>query len=294
MPDTVLDQAEEFNLPDALAVVAGGGELPCVQIDTPACTARQYLLGATVTDWQPAGHDPVLFTADHAVFREGKGIRGGVPVCFPWFSDHPTDPNAPAHGLVRAKPWHLTQTALGPDGVDVEMVTNLDQLRAELRTTFGPNLTVRLIVTNTSDTDQTFESALHTYLTLGDIHQASVTGLEHAEYVDHLQSQERLNQGDAPITFTAETDRVYQNTPATCVLHDPAMKRKITVEKLGSLSTVVWNPWIDKSKRLSDFGDDEYLGMCCIETANIAEHAVTLAPGEAHTTLVKIGVEKTG
>lgn len=294
MLNPVIAQAEEFNLPDALSVVPGGGDLPCVQIDTAACTGRQYLNGATVTDWQPAGHDPVLFTSAHAEFRDGKGIRGGVPVCFPWFSKHPTDPDAPAHGLVRAKPWHLTQTAQGPDGVDVEMVTNLDQLRAELGVTFGKHLSIRLIVTNTSDSDQTFETALHTYFTLGDIHQTSITGLEHAEYVDHLQNKKRLTQSEDPITFTAETDRVYQNTAATCVLHDPAMKRKITVEKLGSLSTVVWNPWIDKSIRFKDFGDDEYTGMCCIETANIAEYAITLTPGDSHTTLVKLGVEKTG
>lgn len=293
MTDSILAQAEEFNLLDALSLVPGASEQPCVEISTAACTGRQYLNGATVTHWQPAGHDPVLFTSSQAVFRAGKAIRGGVPICFPWFGGHPTDPDAPSHGLVRTTPWNLTQTALGPDGVEVEMVTNLDQLRAELHTTFGQNLAVRLLVTNTSDSDQTFETALHTYFNLGDIQQVSITGLEHAEFIDQLQNNQRLTQDDTPISFTAETDRIYQNTEATCVLHDPAMSRRIIVEKLGSKSTVVWNPWIEKAQRLADFGDDEYRGMCCIETANIAEHAVTLAPGDSHTTLVKISVENT-
>ena len=293
MSHTVLDQAEEFNLPNTLVVVSGQGDLPCVEIDTPDCRGRQYLNGATVTDWQPAGHDPVLFTSDHAIFRDGRGIRGGIPVCFPWFGAHPSDPEAPAHGVVRATPWHLHQTAAGPDGVDVDMVTNLDHLRAELRTTYGKHLTVRLSVTNTSDTDQTFETALHTYLALGDINRASVAGLEHADYLDTVGgSRTARTQDDRPITFTGETDRIYQDTLATCVLHDPAMNRRVTIEKLGSRSTVVWNPWIEKSKRLGGFGDDEWTRMCCIETANIGEHAIILAPGDSHTTLAKISVEK--
>ncbi|MEM8739618.1 MAG: D-hexose-6-phosphate mutarotase [Planctomycetota bacterium] len=282
--------SHDFNLPGSLAVGLGPGGLPSVTIDTPQCAATQSLHGATVTGWTPAGQTPVLFTSREAVYQDGKAIRGGVPICFPWFGDHPLDPDAPAHGLVRALPWQLVQTAQGPDGIGVHMLTHLDQLRADYRTTYGEKLTLNLSVTNTSDSDQTFEAALHTYFVVGDIHRVRILGLEHADYLSKVEGGQGKNQGDQPVTFSGETDRIYQNTQATCVLEDPALGRAITVEKLGSDSTVVWNPWVDKSARLADFGDDEWTGMCCIESANIGDHAVTLAPGDRHTLRVVIKV----
>ncbi|MEM9420162.1 MAG: D-hexose-6-phosphate mutarotase [Planctomycetota bacterium] len=291
MPESILERAEEFSLPEALTVKPGPGELPRLNVETGLCSGAQYLLGATVTDWQPVGHEPVLFTSSQAAYRDGKAIRGGVPICFPWFGSHPTDADAPSHGLVRTIPWRLTQTAQGPAGVETKMVTTLDQLHADYRVTFGKQLTLNLTVTNIADTDQTFEAALHSYFNVGDARQVTISGLEYAKYIDQLQDNKVCEQGDRPITFAAETDNIYINTQATCVLTDPVLKRKITIEKLGSLSTVVWNPWIDKSKRTADFGDDEWMGMCCIESANIGDDAVRLAPGESHTVLVKLSVD---
>ncbi len=291
MPESVLERAEEFSLPAALRVQPGRGDLPQLTVDTEHCAAAQYLLGATVTHWQPAGHQPVLFTSDHAVYQDGKAIRGGVPICFPWFGSHPADDSAASHGLVRTVPWQLTQTAQGPAGVETQMVTNLDQLHADFRVTFGKQLTLNLTVTNIADTDQTFEAALHTYLVVGDARQVAIAGLEHAPYIDQLQANKIRYQNDQPITFAAETDRIYTNTQATCILTDPVLGRQITVEKLGSRSTVVWNPWTEKSQRLADFGDDEWTGMCCIESANIGDDAVRLAPGASHTLLVKISAQ---
>jgi len=291
MPESILERAEEFSLPAALSVQPGQGDLPRLTIETDHCTAAQYLHGATVTHWQPAGHEPVLFTSGQAVFRDGKAIRGGVPICFPWFGSHPADADAPSHGLVRTVPWQLTQTAQGPAGVETQMVTTVDQLHADYRVTFGKQLTLNLTVTNITDTDQTFETALHSYFVVGDVRQINIAGLEHAPYIDQLQNNKRCTQDENPLTFAAETDRIYTDNQATCVLTDPVIGRQITVEKLGSRSTVVWNPWIDKAHRLADFGDDEWTGMCCVESANIGDDAVRLAPGASHTLLVKISVE---
>ncbi|MEO1236835.1 MAG: D-hexose-6-phosphate mutarotase [Planctomycetota bacterium] len=290
MPESAPTLADQFDLPDALTVETGRGGLPCLKIDTPDCRALQYFHGATVTNWTPADHAPVLFTSDRAVYDGQKAIRGGVPICFPWFGGHPTDPDAPSHGLVRTAPWQLLQTARGSAGVEARFVHHLDQLRADYRVTFGSTLRLALTVTNTSDSDQTFESALHTYLAVGDAARVTIHGLEHADYLDQLTDTIHP-QGDQPIAFTAETDRVYLNTQATCVVDDPVLERKITVEKLGSGSTVVWNPWTDKSARLGDFGDQEWTRMCCVESANIGDQAVTVAPGEQHTTAVTIRVE---
>lgn len=292
MPSSqALQQANQFNIPGKLTVKPGRHKLACVEVDSDLCQAKLYLLGACPTQWKPAGHKDVLFTSRASYFKEGRPIRGGVPVCFPWFGPHPEDPDAPSHGLVRTKHWNLIATRETPDGVDVELATNLDHLHVDYHLSFGKQLKLRFIVSNTSDEDQTFEQALHTYLTLGDATKASITGLENAEYVDKMHEGETFNQGDEPITFTEETDRVYLDTTADCVLTDPVMNRKITVAKTGSKSTVVWNPWVNKANRLEDMGDEEWQKMCCIESANIAPDTVTIAPGGSHTMTVTLSVE---
>ena len=292
MSQSIIEQNQEFVLADALSVIAGQGGQPCLDVQTPACRGRQYLLGASVTDWQPQGHEPVLFTSRRAVFADQEAIRGGVPICFPWFSNHPSEADAPKHGLVRQQLWSPVQTGAGPDGqVQTEMVYNLDLLHVNFRAEFGRELSMHLAVTNPSDSDQRFEAALHTYFAVGDVRQVSVTGLEGVRYTDALRPEAGPQQDQDPITFDAELDRVYHDTDDTCVLHDPSLGRKITVAKTGGRSTVVWNPWVDKAKRMEDFGDDEWPKMCCIESAAVRDDAITLGPKQSHTLSVTITVE---
>jgi D-hexose-6-phosphate mutarotase len=130
---------------------------------------------------------------------------------------------------------------------------------------------------------QAFESALHTYLRIEDIHRVSVEGLEGTAYLDKVGTPAQRPASNSPIRFQGETDRVYGDTEATCFLNDPGMNRRIRVSKTGSRSTVIWNPWIDKSRRMQDFGDQEWQTMVCIETANIGSNAISLEPGEMHT-----------
>ena len=135
---------------------------------------------------------------------------------------------------------------------------------------------------------------MHTYFAVSDIHQCSVTGLEDARYDSTVEGVTQKSQGEKPLQFTAETDRLYLNTPATCVIHDPGWQRRIVVAKSGSDSTVVWNPWIAKAKAMPDFGDDEWPGMLCIETVNARSNAVTLAPGQTHAMRATLHVEPLG
>ena len=160
--------------------------------------------------------------------------------------------------------------------------------------TLGKALHLKFIVSNLADVEQRFEAALHTYLAVGDATTVKITGLEGADYLDKMHGGERRNQGDEPITFTEETDRVYVDTAADCVLHDPTLKRRITVAKQGSNSTVIWNPWTAKAARMEDFGDEEWKKMCCIETASVGDDAVVLQPGAAHEMTATISVESMG
>ena len=136
---------------------------------------------------------------------------------------------------------------------------------------------MELVVTNVSDAPVTFENCLHTYFHIGDIHQIQVSGLKGARYRDQLLADD-FTEAQETIRFAGETDRIYQNTSATVDILDPLLKRVIHVRKSGSSSTVVWNPWIEKSRRMPDFGDEEYLGMVCVESGNVREGAIQLAP----------------
>ncbi len=241
-----------------------------------------YLYGAHVTGFQPVGHKPVLFVSDATMYQRGKAIRGGVPVCFPWFGPHPSDKAAPSHGPARITDWELAGVDREEDALSLNLSAAFDPYQVDYRVTFGHELSMALAVRNTSESTATFESALHTYLAVGDARQVGITGLSGVEYLDKVDGTKRKTQPDQPITFTGETDRVYVDTGSACVLTDPVIGRQITVDKSGSRSTVIWNPWVDKAAAMGDFGNEEWLEMACIETANAGPNAVALAPGGVH------------
>jgi D-hexose-6-phosphate mutarotase len=274
--------------------------LPRLDVAGRHATAQIYLHGAQLAAWQPVhARDPVLWMSAHSVFKPDKPIRGGVPICFPWFGPHGEDKTVPSHGFGRLTPWTLCDAGETPDGT-VHLTLQLEDdnaspvwphyFHADLRVSIGRTLTVELFVDNPDHATFSFEEALHTYFSVSNIKDVSVSGLESTAYLDKVSGR-RERQGSEPIRFTGETDRVYVATQAPCVIHDPGMKRRITIAKRGSDSTVVWNPWVQKARAMADFGDDEWPGMLCIETANVGDAAVTLRPEDRHTMTAEIGVE---
>ena len=288
-----IDQLQRFTIPGALKFERGEGGLIRAAITTPQADAHVYLHGAHVTHYHPHQQAPLLFMSSKSLFEDGKPIRGGVPVCFPWFGPKKDDPSAPAHGFARLREWTVESSAKADDG-SVQLVLALasdeatrkwwlHDFRAKLTVTVGAELRMALEVQNTGSEPLTFEEALHTYFAVGDVRRVSVEGLEATDYLDKVGGLTKRNQGPNAVTFTGETDRIYLNTRATCVAHDPAGGRNISVAKDGSNATVVWNPWIAKAKAMPDFGDDEWPGMLCIETVNVGDFAVTVQPGQGHT-----------
>ena len=278
-------------------VVAGPGDLAVLKIKTAAAEAEIFLLGAQLTHWAPAGEAPVIFVSDRSHYAEGTPIRGGVPVCFPWFGPKPGEAQ---HGFLRNATWDLSEVRVEGEEVVAILTTRATSatrerwpfdFEAQITYRIGRSLRMEFQVTNTSAAGFTFSAALHTYLIVGDIHKVRVTGLEGTDYRDFPDRSVVRRQEDA-ITFQGETDRVYVNTEATCVLHDPSTGRRIVVAKEGSRSTTVWNPWIAKSAAMGDFGDDEWKRMVCIETANAWENSVELGAGEMHRMSAVISVEK--
>ncbi len=280
-----------FGIPGIARVVEGHGGLAKVEITTPAAAGEMYLHGAHVTSWQPQGVEEVLFVSSQSRWEDGRAIRGGIPICFPWFANKADDPSAPAHGFVRTKSWRLESIVQNGDAVTIAMSTQSDagtkkwspiDFHLLHRATFGLELQLELVVTNTGPTELRFEEALHSYFRVGQIEKVRLQGLDKVTYLDKTDLNREKTQHGA-VAFGSETDRVYLNTRQTIDLEDDSFNRHIHIVKANSLTTVVWNPWVQKARNLSDFGDDEWMYMVCVETSNVSDFAVKLAPGQEHT-----------
>ena len=279
----------------------GQGGLRRLVIQSAQAEAEIYLHGAHVTHFHPRGQKPVLFMSGKSMFEPGKPIRGGVPICFPWFGARQGGQPGPAHGFARLMEWELVSAEEASGGI-VEVRLRLvsseatramwdGEFEAEYHVRIGTALSLELRVKNIGSQSLRIEEALHTYLAVSDVKQVSIEGLASTTYLNTVAPPRTETEGAAPIRITAETDRIYLNTQATCVAHDPGWQRKLMVEKTNSNTTVVWNPWIAKAKAMPDFGDDEWPSMLCIETCNVREQAVTIGPGQSHAMSAVLRVE---
>ena len=258
-------------------------------INTEQCQGTIFLNGAHVTHFHPRQTEkPVLFMSEQSQYTLGKAIRGGIPICFPWFGNHPTDSNLPAHGWARTSQWTFAASHYQDDVLTVQLTLLQNPFELTYTVRFGTDLEARLSVINSSSQDVEFEVALHTYFAIGAIDSVEVRGgLESLPFLDQLTSEQHAATHQ-PIRFTQETDRIYHGDPAQIQLHDSNWHRQINLIPENSHSTVVWNPWIAKSQRMPDFGDHEYLGMCCLENANVRKAKVVLSPSASHTTGIRL------
>jgi len=295
-----IEQLEEhFAIPGVLAFHATPSGLIYAEITTPQAKATVYLQGAHLAHWQPAGQKPVLFLSRKSDFAPGKPIRGGVPLAFPWFAARHDGKTGPSHGFARIQNWTLSFAAVAGDDLHLtftlgptEMSRSLgyDHFHLAFQLTIGRTLTMQLTVANNAEAPLVFEEAMHTYYSVVDIHEISVDGLDGIHYLDKVDNfQEKVQHG--PVKITATTDRVYLNTAGTCVIHDDAGKRRITVAKTNSNTTVVWNPWEDGVLKIADLDPSEWHEYIAVETVNAAADTVTLAPGKTHTMQAHISVE---
>ena len=321
--EDVTELKKKFAIPGVLEFQRTASGLVVARVIAPAAEATIYLQGAHLTHWKPAGHAPAIFLSQRAEFVPGKPIRGGVPIVFPWFAERHDGKTGPQHGFARISEWDMVFAGMAGDELHLAFTLAPNELRRSLgfdhfklgyRMSIGQKLTLELSVQNdsgnggargggpaaaTTKADQAaegaplvFEEALHAYHAVADAHLVSIDGLGGAEYIDKVDGFKRKRQAPGPVTFQGRTDRPYLNTRATCVLHDPAGGRKITVAKSGSNSTVVWNPWKEFTATMADMEPDAWLHMTAIETANVGENAVTLKAGETHTMRAEISIEK--
>ena len=278
--------ADEYEIPNHIWTDQLTPNYPVIQLSNNFGKASVALHGAHITDYTPTNQKPVLFTSKQAIYKEGKAIRGGIPICWPWFNAHPTDSSLPSHGYARTQFWKITGSQHTPELTTLTLTLETDQLQAEATISLGESLEISLKTTNTSDQTQTIGGALHSYLRVSDIADATISGLDHTHFIDTLTDTPETQSGD--ISITEETDRIYLNTSATVSIFDPNLNRSIFIDKTGSQSTVVWNPWIEKSNTMADLANEEYQNFICIEAANAREDVHTLNPGDIHTLSTKI------
>lgn len=301
MSQTLKDLQSRFAIPGAVTFEEGPAGLLRAAVFSPHAEATVYVQGAHVSHYRPSGQKPLLFMSSRSLFEPGKPLRGGVPICFPWFGPRAEDPSAPLHGFARIMPWTVESTSVSADR-SVTLVLTLQDgeesrrnwpfaFQCKYTVTVGPALGLTLTVSNPGPEPFSFEEALHTYLAVADVREARITGLEGVTYIDKTDGLRRKIEHDAVLRITGETDRPYLNTRGSTRIDDIAGGRRITVEKTDSLTTVVWNPWIAKAKAMPDFGDDEWTGMLCIETANALENSIMLPPGSSHTMGARISAE---
>ena len=278
----------------------GPGDLPMIEITTPWSTAEIHLHGATVTHFQKKGEQPMLFLSKFSRFEKGVPIRGGIPVIFPWFGKPADKPGQ--HGFVRERLWAVKEVLSPSDGSvfvrlllpDVGESPLCPGALVEYVVGISEQLTVELVVTNDSGRALEFENCLHTYFAVGDIAAVSVSGLQGLEYLDAVADFAVVKDNAPAIRVDQEVDRVYLNSTHTTEIRDEQWKRVIRVEKENSRSTVVWNPWIAKSKRMQDYGDDEYLQMICVESGNVRTDRISLPPGQMNSLKVRLTSQALG
>jgi glucose-6-phosphate 1-epimerase len=299
MPSPTIDELNRrFAISGTASITAGNQGLPRVSVLTPAAAAEIYLHGAQLTSWRPAGAEDVIFLSQHSQWEAGRAIRGGIPVCFPWFRNKADDPKAPAHGFVRTKAWQLDSVEMQGDAVLVTLSTASDEatrawwphdFHLTHRLTIGEELAQELVVSNTGNTSLRFEEALHTYYRVGGADAVRVQGLDGVDYLDNTDGN-RKKQQEGDVVFGRQTDSAYIDTTHAVEIYDPLLRRRIRLTKQNSRTTVVWNPWSTGAQTLKDLGGDEWRTMACVEASNIRDFAVDLLPGQLHTMTTIINV----
>jgi len=286
-------------LPDQLAIAHGPGDLPMIEVRNAFASARISLYGGQVLSFCPQGGADLLFVSELAYYQPGKAIKGGVPVCWPWFGPDPQGQGRPAHGFVRNRLWDLRRTgalAGGETLVELGLRDSADTralwphgFDLSLTVIVGRSLFLSLTTRNTGDSTFELTQALHSYFAVTDIAHTRVSGLDGCAYVDKARGAggaRQVQQGD--VTVTAEVDRVYVGVPDVLGIDDGAGQRHIRLTSGGSRTAVVWNPWVEIAAGMADLPDDAYRRFVCVETANAGDEVLTLAPGESRTLAVDV------
>ncbi len=295
-----LDQLEElYSIEGELGFFEDDEGLISITVSNKYADAEIYLQGAQVTSFAPVNSMDILWMSPDSLFEAGKAIRGGIPLCFPWFGPSKEE-GQPQHGFARLMNWDVTEVKNMPNSetfIRLQLCSSEEtkaywphDFCAELLITVARTLTASLKVTNTSTNDFEYTCALHSYFNVSDIEHIAIDGLKGTQY-RHSFAPEVFTQEEDLLEIKQEENRYYFNTEATCVIEDLAFKRKIEVGKSGSKVTVVWNPGEENCTKMNDVPDHGYLNFVCVEAVNSLDDVIKLSPQQSHETSVILGIQ---
>ena len=285
---------EKFGIAGKVKFCYGRGGLTEIAINTKNAAADISLYGAHLLSFKTSGRQDIIWMSEKSLFEEGKAIRGGIPLCFPWFGPHTTDKTKPQHGFARLQYWEVMDVkenadesiivTLGLKESDASLQLWPYNFNATAQFIIGETLEVNLTVTNTDNKAFEYSDALHTYFNISNIDTIALEGLQEATYYEAFGT-ELKKQNSQLLYFNEETNRRYVNSTGNCIIHDKGYDRKISVHKTGSKVTVVWNPGEATAKTIGDITPDGYKTFLCVEPANAYPgiDMITLAPGQTHT-----------
>ena len=280
-------QLSEFEIENELWFVEIEHGFTYIEINNSKAHATISTYSGQVLSYRPKSqqHD-LLFVSDKAYYEDGKAIKGGIPVCWPWFGPDPDDQGRPAHGFVRNRQWGVTASESLADGSTRVVLSLVDTdetrgiwphpFRLDIEISIGDSLTVALVTHNTGNENVTISQALHSYFQVGDISKVKVLGLDGTDYLDKVDDAARKTQV-GPVTIDGEVDRIYTGVTGEQVIDDESLGRKIHITSRGCSTAVVWNPWSKIAASMGDLGDDDYRKMICVETANAGPETVEIA-----------------
>ncbi|MGB7415584.1 MAG: D-hexose-6-phosphate mutarotase [Thermosynechococcaceae cyanobacterium] len=292
----------QYGIAGQLKVIEGNGGFPNIEINNGKAKALISVYGGQILSYQPTNEtEDLLFLSAQAYYQQGKAIKGGAPICWPWFGPDPEGLGRASHGFVRNRLWTVmeTHTASNGDTIVVLGVVNTPEIediwpqsfQATITFTVGDTLTIDLTTRNTGEQAFSISQALHTYFKVGDINQVQVTGLEGCDYLDKVDGGQQKSQTGA-VVFSEECDRIYKKPASKLVITDPAFNRKIHIDAKGSKTAVVWNPWAEIAAGMADLGDTDYQRFLCVETANAADDIIEVLPGQAFQLQAQYAIER--
>lgn len=263
--------------------------LKYLDIKTPQCKAKIFLHGAQITSFIPNDRPDLLWVSEENTYQPGTSIRGGIPICWPWFGPH-QDSKKPQHGYARNQLWELNSISYDADTLCITMylpntkkLLNQD-LNLEIIFKLSTELQIELINRNNSDETIQVTQALHSYFPVSDIKKVKINGLKGAEYFEFGKGP--TSDHEDFVQINNETDRSYQKVNEQQTILDES--REIIISRINSKSVVLWNPWIEKSKSLSNFSSIDYKKMICLEAANILDDKIILEPNQTHKLILTI------
>ncbi|GDX60326.1 MAG: putative glucose-6-phosphate 1-epimerase [Nitrosomonadaceae bacterium] len=293
----------EYAIPGQLKFIQGAGGLPFIEVTTANSSALISVYAGQVLSFRPAGEmDDLMFLSEKAYYQTGKAIKGGAPVCWPWFGADPQGLGRPAHGFVRNRMWNVVATEITVSGA-IRVILGLEDtpetieiwpqsFTLMLEITVGKSLNLELVTRNTGAQLFPVTQAFHTYFKVGDISQVSVSGLEDTDYIDKVDNS-ALKKQIGPVVINEEVDRIYLGVRDELVINDIALKRRIRIRSGGSKTAVVWNPWAKISAEMADLQDNDYRNLLCAETTNAATDVVEVSPGRESRLVANYSIERT-